>query len=80
MAAEPVFTREQIKEDGRNRVAKTGGQVGGATAAVIVVQAACKARGWMHGELDTVVFGAYVTLVTIVAGALSNLSKLRGKS
>lgn len=75
-----LFTTEQVKEDGRSRVAKTVGQGGLGTAAVTIGQAVCQARGWMHGELDPVVFGAYVVVVTGVAAAVMNLSKLRGRA
>lgn len=78
--ADPVFTEQQIKDDGKNRVGKTAGQAGGATALVVVAQAGLQAKGWLHGELEPVVFGAYVTLATIGAASLMNLGKLRGKN
>lgn len=74
--ADPVFTPEQIREDGVNRIAKTGGQVGGATALVGATQWAAQQAGW-HGELDGVTFGYFVTLVSIVASWLTNLRRLR---
>lgn len=80
MPTDPVFTTEQIRDDGKNRVGKTGAQVGGATALVGLGQALCQSRGWLHGELDTIVFGYWVTIVTIASAALMNLGKLRGKT
>lgn len=74
-----TFTPEQIKADGQNRVAKTAGQAGGATAVVIVGQWLAQQLGW-HGELPTEVFGALVTLLTIVAAWVTNLGRLRGES
>lgn len=78
-APDPVFTTEQIKQDATNRVAKTGGQVGGAAAVVGLGQALCQARGWLHGELSPIVFGYFVTVATIAAAALTNIGRFRGK-
>lgn len=80
MSDEPLFTPQQIKSDGANAVVRTGGQVGGATALVGLGQALCQSRGWLHGELDAIVFGYWVTVVSVAAAAVSNLSKLRGKA
>lgn len=77
---EPLFTSEQVKEDGRNRVKGTGFQVGGATALVGLGSAFLRQRGLLHGPLDPIGFGYWVTLLTISASALTNLSRLRGKS
>lgn len=74
----PTFTSEQIREDGRNRVAKTGGQVGGSAALVVVGQWVAQQLGW-HGELPVDVAGALVTLLSIVASWFTNLPKLRAK-
>lgn len=74
----PLFTPEQVKDDARNRIAKTGGQVGGATALVGAAQWIAQQAGW-HGSLDGVTFGYFVTLVTIVASVVTNRTKLRGE-
>lgn len=70
------ITSELIREDAKSRVAKTGGQVGGATALVTVGEWVAGQAGW-HGELPVVVAGAMVTLLTIAASYLTNLSRLR---
>lgn len=77
---DPVFTSEQIKQDATNRVAKTGGQVGGATALVGLGQALCQSRGWLHGELSPIVFGYWTTLITIVLAGATNIGRFRGKA
>jgi hypothetical protein len=79
MTDTPLFSVEQVKDDGRARIAKTGGQVGGATALVTAIQGILQARHLLHGEMAPVVFGSWVTLTTIAAAALTNLSKLRGR-
>lgn len=78
--ADPLFTPQQVKTDGANAIVRTGGQVGSATALVGLGQALAQSRGWLHGELDAIVFGYWVTLVTIAAAAATNVSKLRGKT
>lgn len=78
--AEPTFTPAQIAEDGRNRVTKTGGQVGIAVPIVGLAQALCQSRGWLHGELDPVVFGYWVAIVTVILAGLTNIGRLRGQS
>lgn len=79
MPNDPMFTPEQIKQDATNRVAKTGGQVGGATALVGLGQALCQSRGWLHGELDAIVFGYWVTIVTLILAGATNIGRFRGK-
>lgn len=74
-----TFTPEVIREDGQARIAKTAGQAGGATALVIVGQWFAQELGW-NGELPTEVFGAIVTLLTIIAAWLTNRSRLRGEA
>lgn len=75
--AEPAFTPAQIKEDAQNRVAKTTGQVGGATALTILEQYVAMRTGMLDHSLPTDVFGALVTVQSIAAAWLTNLSKLR---
>lgn len=77
---EPLFTSQQIKSDGANAVVRTTGQVGGATALVGLGAAFCRWKGWLHGDLDALASGYWVTLVTIVTAAATNVSKLRGKA
>lgn len=79
-ANDPVFTPEQITADGRNRVTNTGGQVGIAVPVVGLGQALCQSRGWLHGELDPVVFGYWVAIVTVILAGLTNIGRLRGQA
>lgn len=71
-----AITPELVREDAKSRVAKTGGQVGGATAVVTVGTWVAHQFGW-QGEMPIEVSGALVTLLTIVASYLTNLSRLR---
>lgn len=77
--ADLIFTSEQLKQDGQSRVGKTGMQVSGATAIVGLGAAFCRWRGWLHGDLDTLAFGYWITLMTIAASAAQNWSRLRGR-
>lgn len=70
------FTPAMVREDGANRIAKTAGQSGAATAAVIVGQYAAQRAGW-NGELPTEVFGAVATLLTVGAAWVTNRSRLK---
>lgn len=76
---ERLFTPEQIKADGGNRVAKTAGQAGVASAAVTLGAAFLRWRGWLHGELDIIGAGAWITILSAVAAAGTNWGRLRGK-
>lgn len=76
--ADPIFTPEQIKQDGQNRVASTAGQAG--TAGFVVVFGLWFARqlGW-HGEMPPDVVIALTGLLTTAASVLKNRRKLRGE-
>lgn len=76
--ADPMFTAEQFKEDGRNRVVSTVGQSGTAAAVVLIVVSALHARHLLHGHLSNDLFAAYALVLTGAASALKNLSRLRG--
>jgi hypothetical protein len=75
MTTEPVFTNEQIREDGRNRVARTAGQGGVAAAVVTVGEWAAGLAGW-DGALPTAVAGAFVVLLTAAASWWMNLKRI----
>lgn len=76
-----LFTPEQIAEDGRNRVAKTGLQAGGLAAPLmLIVVNALKARHVLHGELSTELTLAYQAVLTVVFAAAMNFRRLRGKA
>lgn len=74
----PLFTPEQVKEDAKNKVARTYGQSGLASAAVLVGLWVSHQFGW-HGEMPSEVQLALGTLLTGGAAALMNLGKLRAK-
>lgn len=74
------FTPEQVAEDGRSRVVRTGGQGGTAWALVLIATEALKGRGWLHDGISNELFGAYVLIVTVGVAALTNLRRLRGKA
>lgn len=80
MATNPTveLTPEVIKQDGQNRVAKTAGQVGGASSVVVVGLWVAHQIGW-HGDMPPEVVAATIALLTGAAGYLTNLSKLRGR-
>lgn len=84
LVTEPVFTEEQLRDDGRNRVGKTGLQVGLGSAIVTIVLAVAHGRHWIHAGpdgslLDSVVKDAYNLVVSTAIAALMNLRRLRGK-
>lgn len=70
-------TPEVVKADGQNRVAKTGGQVGGASSLLVVALWVAHQAGW-HGDMPPEVVAAVIALLTGLAAVLTNLSKLRG--
>lgn len=78
---DPLFTPEQVRDDGQNRVAKTGGQNGVALAAVTIGTYAAWKFGWLRSmeDLPVIVHDAIVMLLTVGASALSNLKRLRAK-
>lgn len=80
MPTEPLFTPAQVKSDAANAVVRTTGQAGAAAALVGLGAALCRWRGWLHGDLDSLGFGYWTTLVTIGTASVSNLGKLRGRS
>lgn len=80
MTPPAMFSPEQLKADGANRVAKTSLQSAGLAAPlVLIVVSALKARHILHGELSTELTLAYQSTLTIFFAALTNLSRLRGK-
>lgn len=78
MAEAPLFTPQQVKEDAQNKVVRTYGQSGIASAVVIVGLWVAHQFGW-NGEMPTEVSAGFITLLTGAAAALTNLRKLRGK-
>ena len=74
---EPVFTTEQIAEDGRNRVARTTGQVTVPAALVVIGEWLAQEVGW-DGNLETAVSGAMVVVLTSLAAYLVNRKKITG--
>lgn len=77
-AADPIFTPEQIRDDGVARVAKTGAQVSLSVAIIGFAQWVAHQAGW-HGEMPLDVQGYATVILTTIAGALSNLRRLRAK-
>jgi hypothetical protein len=73
------FTPAVIREDGKGRVAHTAGQVGAASALVIVGEFFAIEIGW-DGELPTAVSAAIVTLLGTGASWWTNRKRLRGES
>lgn len=71
------ITSEVVKEDGKNRVAKTTGQAGVAGAAIVVGLWFAHQAGW-HGDMPPDVVISMQILLTSGAAFLTNLSKLRG--
>lgn len=76
--ADKLFTPEQVRDDGANRVKGTGLQVGTASAIVIVGEWASQQAGW-HGTLPPRVNDAMVVLVAVGIAALTNLRRLCAK-
>lgn len=74
----PLFTPEQIAEDGKNRVAKTAGQAGVSGAFVVVCLWVAHQLGW-HGDMPADVVAASTILLTAGAAMVTNLSRLRAK-
>lgn len=74
--AEPVeFPPEVIREDGRNRVDRTTGQVTTGAALVTVGEWLAQQLGW-DGSVPTVVAGAIVVLIARAASRWSNRERL----
>lgn len=78
MSPDKEFTAEQVRDDGGNRVAKTGLQVSGGSALVIVGEWLAQQAGW-HSALPPRVNDAMVVLVSIGVAAATNWRRLRAK-
>lgn len=72
------LTPAAIKADGENRVARTAGQSGVATAVVTVGEWVAQQIGW-DGSLPTTVAGAFIIILTAAAAMWTNRAKLRGE-
>lgn len=79
MSTDPVFTAEQIKQDGQNRVARTGVQSGVAGAAIVVGLWIAHQAGW-RGDMPAEVVAASTFLLTTAGSWASNRSRLNGKA
>lgn len=72
----PVFTPEQISEDGKNRVTRSTGQGGVAAATVVVGEWLAQQLGW-HDSLPTAVSAAMQVILLAVAAYAMNRSRIR---
>lgn len=76
-APKPLFSAEQIIEDGKNRIARTVGQVTMPGALVTVIDYAL--QRWAGQEaLPPSVVGALIVILTGLAAWATNLKRLRG--
>lgn len=79
ITAEPVFTPAQIRDDGQNRIARTGVQSGVAGAVIVVGLWTAHQLGW-HGDMPPEVVVSTGFLLTTAGSWLTNRSKLHGKA
>lgn len=78
MASAPLFTPEQVKQDGQSRVAKTAGQAGVSGAVVALLLWVAHQAGW-HGDMPPETVAAATTVLAAAAAWFTNRSKLRGE-
>lgn len=74
-----LFTPEQIRQDGQNRIARTGVQSGVAGALIVVGLWVAHQVGW-HGEMPAEVVASSGFLLTTLGSWWTNRAKLRGES
>lgn len=70
------ITPAMVREDGANRIAKTGGQVGVALAVVRIGEWISTQAGW-DGELPVDVRDGFVLILGIIGSYLTNRTRLR---
>lgn len=73
------ITPDLIKEDGQNRIARTGQQVGLAGSVVVVGEWVAQQAGW-GGTLPTYVSAAMVAILTGIGSWWMNRKRLKGKA
>jgi hypothetical protein len=74
-----VFTPEVMRQDGQNRIARTGVQSGVAGALIVVGLWVAHQAGW-RGDMPPEVVAASGFLLTTLGAWFTNRSRLRGEA